>query len=134
MRVRVEYPDMLEENTHTSGRMGGSPGSVRLRIQHELLEMASAVADALRHKEHLMVEAGTGVGKTVAYLTPAVAAGARPEACDRLHPHYQPQKPVGDQGIPLMQEVMDDAVQRGADEGPFELRPACGRWTRGVAV
>src|SRR4051812_26794550 len=35
-------------------------------------EMAVAVARALEHKEHLVVEAGTGVGKSLAYLVPAI--------------------------------------------------------------
>ena len=36
--------------------------------------MADAVADALAEKHHLMVEAGTGVGKSFAYLVPAIEA------------------------------------------------------------
>ena len=35
-------------------------------------EMAVAVARALQHREHLAVEAGTGVGKSLAYLIPAI--------------------------------------------------------------
>ncbi len=35
-------------------------------------QMAVAVARALEHKEHLAVEAGTGVGKSLAYLVPAI--------------------------------------------------------------
>src|SRR5512134_3613081 len=34
--------------------------------------MAVAVAQALVNKEHLLVEAGTGVGKSFAYLVPAI--------------------------------------------------------------
>ena len=39
--------------------------------------MAQAVADALILKNHLLVEAGTGTGKTLAYLVPAIALGKR---------------------------------------------------------
>ncbi len=39
--------------------------------------MAEAVAKALDRREHLLVEAGTGTGKTLAYLVPAVATGRR---------------------------------------------------------
>jgi len=39
--------------------------------------MAAAVASALRDHTVLVVEAGTGTGKTFAYLTPALLAGAR---------------------------------------------------------
>ena len=35
-------------------------------------EMAVAVARALQNQEHLAVEAGTGVGKSLAYLVPAI--------------------------------------------------------------
>ncbi|MFA6135436.1 MAG: helicase C-terminal domain-containing protein [Phycisphaerae bacterium] len=38
----------------------------------EQLEMARAVASAFADGEHLMVEAGTGVGKSFAYLAPAI--------------------------------------------------------------
>ncbi len=39
------------------------------------LEMAEAVERAFREKRHLVVEAGTGTGKTLAYLLPALRSG-----------------------------------------------------------
>src|SRR5262245_44835163 len=42
----------------------------------EQLQMAGAVAEAIRSKTHLIVEAGTGVGKSFAYLVPAILAAA----------------------------------------------------------
>jgi ATP-dependent DNA helicase DinG len=41
------------------------------------LEMARAVEKALKEKHHLIVEAGTGTGKTLAYLLPALRLGQR---------------------------------------------------------
>ena len=41
------------------------------------LEMAEAVDAAFREKRHLVVEAGTGTGKTLAYLIPAIRSGLR---------------------------------------------------------
>jgi ATP-dependent DNA helicase DinG len=41
------------------------------------LAMAQAVAEALDQRSHLLVEAGTGIGKTLAYLVPAIATGRR---------------------------------------------------------
>jgi len=38
------------------------------------LEMADLVAAAIRDRRHLVVEAGTGVGKSLAYLVPAILA------------------------------------------------------------
>jgi len=41
------------------------------------LEMAKAVERALQERRHLIVEAGTGTGKTLAYLLPALRTGQR---------------------------------------------------------
>lgn len=38
------------------------------------IEVALAIDEAIRHKTHCLVEAGTGVGKTMAYLIPAMRA------------------------------------------------------------
>jgi ATP-dependent DNA helicase DinG len=41
------------------------------------VDMAEAVESALADKRHLIVEAGTGTGKTLAYLVPALQSGKR---------------------------------------------------------
>jgi ATP-dependent DNA helicase DinG len=41
------------------------------------VEMAEAVESALADRKHLIVEAGTGTGKTLAYLVPALMSGRR---------------------------------------------------------
>jgi len=41
------------------------------------LQMAEAVEEALEQKRHLIVEAGTGTGKTLAYLVPVIRSGKR---------------------------------------------------------
>ena len=41
------------------------------------LQMAQAVEQALEEKRHLIVEAGTGTGKTLAYLVPVIRSGKR---------------------------------------------------------
>ena len=45
--------------------------------RREQLQMAHAVAAAIDARTSLVVEAGTGVGKTYAYLVPALLSGAR---------------------------------------------------------
>ena len=47
-----------------------------MKARAEQLEMAEAVDRAIREKHHLVVEAGTGVGKSFAYLVPAILAAA----------------------------------------------------------
>ncbi|NOQ14707.1 MAG: DEAD/DEAH box helicase, partial [Methyloprofundus sp.] len=41
------------------------------------VEMAAAVAQSIEAKEHVIVEAGTGTGKTFAYLVPAIVSGKK---------------------------------------------------------
>jgi ATP-dependent DNA helicase DinG len=41
------------------------------------LQMAEAVAQAIEERRHLIVEAGTGTGKTLAYLMPVIRSGKR---------------------------------------------------------
>ena len=41
------------------------------------LEMADAIADAIASKQNLIAEAGTGTGKTFAYLAPAILSGKK---------------------------------------------------------
>ena len=41
------------------------------------IEMAEAVANALSNRHHLMVQAGTGTGKSLAYLVPALVHGKK---------------------------------------------------------
>jgi ATP-dependent DNA helicase DinG len=60
-----------------------SPGGILARspLPYEYrpgqLEMAKAVERALAEHRHLIVEAGTGTGKTLAYLLPALRTGQR---------------------------------------------------------
>ena len=41
------------------------------------IKMAAAIARSFDEKKHLIVEAGTGTGKTLAYLIPAIAESIR---------------------------------------------------------
>ena len=60
-----------------------SPGGILARspLPYEYrpgqLEMAKAVERSLAERRHLIVEAGTGTGKTLAYLLPALRTGQR---------------------------------------------------------
>src|SRR5438876_4317311 len=60
-----------------------SPGGVLSRthpayeFRRGQLQMAQAVEQVLGEKRHLIVEAGTGTGKTLAYLVPVIRSGKR---------------------------------------------------------
>ena len=47
------------------------------RVRQGQIEMARAVADAIEHNTVLIAEAGTGTGKTFAYLVPALLSGGK---------------------------------------------------------
>lgn len=71
----------------------GPGGSIARRLpnyeaRRQQIEMAEAVAAAIAAGEHLVVEAGTGVGKSFAYLVPAILAATEPEA--------EPAEPLAD--------------------------------------
>ena len=64
------------------GAILGQDGRIAQRLQNyesrpEQLQMAQAVADAIAQRRHLIVEAGTGVGKSFAYLVPALLSGGK---------------------------------------------------------
>ena len=49
------------------------------------VEMANKIAAAFAEKRHLIVEAGTGTGKTLAYLIPAIATALKEK---KTHHHF----------------------------------------------
>lgn len=75
----------------------------------EQLSMANAVADALAEPHHLMVEAGTGVGKSFAYLVPAIQAVlSRPNYRVVISTHtISLQEQLLRKDIPFLKDVID---------------------------
>jgi len=59
-----------------------TPFPFEIRPQQQ--KMASAVAEALADSEHLAVEAGTGVGKTFAYLVPLILSAVQNDRAARV--------------------------------------------------
>ena len=49
----------------------------KYRVRSGQVEMAESVAGALKEEKHLICEAGTGTGKTLAYLIPALKSGKK---------------------------------------------------------
>ena len=68
------------------GRLAAAHPAYERRAGQE--EMALAVEEALQGGKKLLIEAGTGVGKTFAYLVPTLLSGARAH-------QYGDQKPSG---------------------------------------
>jgi ATP-dependent DNA helicase DinG len=69
----------------TAADILGPEGRIAARLANyecrpQQLEMAAAVERAIRAQRHLVAEAGTGVGKSFAYLVPAILAATEREA------------------------------------------------------
>src|SRR6267142_910531 len=71
------------------------------------IEMAEAVLRAFEQKRHLIVEAGTGTGKTLAYLVPAIAAACGSGARVVISTGTKNlQEQLMDKDIPFLQDVL----------------------------
>src|SRR3954447_11496926 len=90
----------------------GPGGSVARRLPRyearpEQVAMAEAVARAIEAPGHLLVEAGTGVGKSFAYLVPAILAAAESEAKIVVSTHtISLQEQLLQKDLPFLRSVM----------------------------
>src|SRR4051794_31447311 len=81
----------------------------RYEFRPQQLEMASAVEGAMRDGHHLLVEAGTGVGKSFAYLLPAIDYAVKHKKRVVISTHtISLQEQLIDKDIPLLRSVYPD--------------------------
>ena len=66
---------VIEDFFSLQGPLTDCLDDYQLRV--EQIEMAKSVSQAIAQKDSLIVEAGTGVGKTFAYLYPALSKGGK---------------------------------------------------------
>ena len=111
------------------------------------LEMAESVEFALEGRQHLIVEAGTGTGKTLAYLVPLLRSGVRTVISTgtknlqeqlfykdvpflkKLFPHMRVTLMKGRQNYPCRQKLYDiekQPVLNGMEE--VEQYPKLRKW------
>ena len=92
----------------------------------EQLEMARAVADAINDTKHLIVEAGTGVGKSLAYLLPAVLHSIRNGTRVVVSTNtINLQEQLLQKDIPALVEILEAGGV--IPEGIFKVAPLKGR-------
>jgi len=84
LRLKIEDFN-IEEIFSGSGRFARCFADFEDRPQQ--LQMAQAIRDALKNHNHLAVEAGTGIGKSFAYLVSAIEA-AKQQKCKVLISTY----------------------------------------------
>ena len=81
----------------------------RYEVRPQQVQMAATVQAALRDKHHLLVEAGTGVGKSFAYLLPAIDFAVRHKKRVVISTHtIALQEQLIEKDIPLLQAIYPD--------------------------
>ena len=79
----------------------------------EQLEMSRAVGEAIRKGRHLIVEAGTGVGKSFAYLVPAIQSALADDKCRIVISTHtiSLQEQLLKKDIPFLQNVFEEKIR-----------------------
>ena len=102
----TEIPDVTELLARAVDALGGTqrPGQV---------QMAEAVAHAFATGEHLAVQAGTGTGKSLAYLVPAIARALADETPVVVSTAtIALQRQLVDRDLPRLADALTDVLPR----------------------
>ena len=100
-------PPLVQQVEEIFSPTGILSRSKNFEFRPQQQQMAVAVAKALVTKEHLVVEAGTGVGKSLAYLIPSIlfAVQERKKAIICTHTiNLQEQLTAKD--LPMLQQIL----------------------------
>ena len=101
-------PETLHDILGPGGAVARRMGE-RYEARPQQLELASAVRDALAAGHHLLAEAGTGVGKSFAYLLPAVEYATKFKKRVVISTHtISLQEQLIEKDIPLIRAVYPD--------------------------
>ncbi len=107
----IDTADSAPDLTAQVGEIFSSTGvfskAKNFEYRAEQQQMAVAVAKALESREHLLVEAGTGVGKSFAYLVPAIlfAVSRKKKAIICTHT-INLQEQLVEKDLPLLKHVL----------------------------
>jgi len=100
-------PDLVEQVREIFSPSGVFSHAKNFEFRPEQQDMAVAVARALAGQEHLLVEAGTGVGKSFAYLVPAIlfAVSKKKKAVISTHT-INLQEQLVEKDLPILRTVL----------------------------
>ena len=99
--------DLVQQVAGIFSPQGVLSRSKNFEFRPQQQEMAIAVARALENGEHLAVEAGTGVGKSLAYLVPAIlyAVASKKKAVISTHT-INLQEQLTEKDLPLLEQIL----------------------------
>jgi ATP-dependent DNA helicase DinG len=115
-------PDVVLEILGPGGVIADAFPSYEHRPQQ--LQMAQSVASAFNTGSHLLVEAGTGTGKSLAYLIPAIAWARRNEEKVAVATHtINLQEQLWEKDIPFLQDALEGTPLHGFKAALVKGRP-----------
>ena len=99
--------DLVQQVAEIFSPKGILSRSKNFEFRPQQQEMAVAVARALENGEHLAVEAGTGVGKSLAYLVPAIlyAVANKKKAVISTHT-INLQEQLTQKDLPMLEQIL----------------------------
>ncbi len=99
--------DLIQQVAEIFSAKGILSRSPNFEFRPQQQEMAVAVARALEQGEHLAVEAGTGVGKSLAYLVPAIlyAVAHKKKAVVSTHT-INLQEQLTEKDLPMLEQIL----------------------------
>ena len=99
--------DLVQQVAEIFSLKGILSRSKNFEFRPQQQEMAVAVAQALANGEHLTVEAGTGVGKSLAYLVPAIlhAVANKKKAVISTHT-INLQEQLTQKDLPMLEQIL----------------------------
>lgn len=102
----------------------GSAGTIAQQLpgyeaRPQQLEMADAVERAIRDRQHLLAEAGTGTGKSFAYLVPAILAATANKECRVVISTHtiSLQEQLLEKDVPFLQKVIPEPFRAALVKG-----------------
>ena len=100
-------PDLVRQVEEIFSPKGILSKSPNFEFRPQQQQMAIAVARALENGEHLAVEAGTGVGKSLAYLIPSIlfARAKKKKAVISTHT-INLQEQLTQKDLPMLQQIL----------------------------
>jgi ATP-dependent DNA helicase DinG len=100
-------PDLLKQVEQIFSPSGVLSHSPNFEFRPQQQQMAVAVAKALENRGHLAVEAGTGVGKSLAYLVPAIlyAVANKKKAVICTHT-INLQEQLTEKDLPMLERIL----------------------------
>src|SRR5438094_608323 len=113
--IGSDFVERTESFFSPSGLLAKAKNFER-RLQQQ--QMAGAVARTLEEERHLVVEAGTGVGKSLAYLVPAVQFALEQKKKAIISTHtINLQEQLLYKDIPILQKVLTETFEAALIKG-----------------